>query len=64
MELHLHQITNTLFTLLRNNTPLVYSLRDSKTGKLVRRIMDNNILLEKLKAYSLSQEIFKSKHKW
>ena len=41
-----------------NNTPLVYSLRDSKTGKLVRRIMDNNILLEKLKAYSLSPKEF------
>ena len=41
-----------------NSTPLVYSLRDSKSGKLVRRIMDNNILLEKLKVYSLSPKEF------
>ena len=41
-----------------NSTPLVYSLRDSKSGKLVRKIIDNNILLEKLKPYSLSPKEF------
>ena len=41
-----------------SNTPLVYYLRESKTGELVRRIMDNNELLKKLELYSLSTKVF------
>ena len=41
-----------------SNTPLVYSLRESKTGELVRRIMDNNELLKKLEPYDLSRKDF------
>ena len=41
-----------------SNTPLKYSLRDSDSGKLVRRIMDNNELLKKLEPYSLAQKDF------
>ena len=41
-----------------SNTPLIYSLRESKSGKLVRRIMDNNKLIKKLEPYSLSSKDF------
>tara|TARA_B100000575_G_scaffold34513_1_gene23258 strand:- start:15014 stop:17188 length:2175 start_codon:yes stop_codon:yes gene_type:complete len=41
-----------------SNTPIIYSLRESKSGNLVRKIMDNNELLEKLKPYSLSPKEF------
>jgi dipeptidyl-peptidase-4 len=41
-----------------SKTPLKYSLRDSDSGKLVRRIMDNNELLKKLEPYSLPQKEF------
>ncbi len=41
-----------------SNTPLIYSLRESKSGKLVRRIMDNKELLEKLEPYRLSTKDF------
>ena len=35
-------------------TPPTYTLRDSKTGEVYRKILDNNALLEKLKDYQLS----------
>ncbi len=41
-----------------SNTPIIYSLRESKSGNLVRKIMDNNELLEKLEPYSLSPKEF------
>tara|TARA_Y100000768_G_scaffold322996_1_gene259379 strand:- start:683 stop:2266 length:1584 start_codon:yes stop_codon:yes gene_type:complete len=40
------------------NTPLIYSLRDSKSGKLVREILDNNELLEKINPFNLSYKDF------
>ena len=40
------------------NTPLIYSLRDSKSGKLVREILNNNELLKKLKPFNLSNKNF------
>ncbi|MFL2604375.1 MAG: S9 family peptidase [Flavobacteriaceae bacterium] len=40
------------------NTPLIYSLRDSKSGKLVRKILDNNELLEKINPFNLSYKDF------
>ena len=40
------------------NTPLVYCLRESKSGNLVRRIMDNKELLKKIEPYSLSSKHF------
>jgi len=40
------------------NTPLIYSLRDSKSGKLVREILDNSELLKKLKPFNLSIKTF------
>ena len=36
------------------DTPLIYSLRDSKNGKLIRKILDNKALLEKLSPFNLS----------
>ena len=39
-------------------TPLIYSLRESKSGKLVREILDNNELLEKIHAFNLSYKDF------
>ena len=40
------------------NTPLIYSLRDSKSGKLVREILDNSELQKKLKPFNLSDKTF------
>ncbi len=40
------------------NTPLIYSLRESKSGKLVREILDNNELLEKINPFNLSYKDF------
>ena len=41
-----------------NNTPVVYSLRDSKSGRLIRKIMDNEELLDKLKPFNLPNKDF------
>lgn len=41
-----------------SKTPLVYTLRDSKTGKLIRRIMDNKKLLKKIEPYDLPSKDF------
>ena len=44
------------------NTPLIYSLRDSKSGKLIRKILDNDELLAKLSSFNLpSKDFFKIK---
>ena len=44
------------------NTPLIYSLRDSKSGKLIRKILDNDELLAKLSSFNLPyKEFFKIK---
>ncbi|MGB3591244.1 MAG: S9 family peptidase [Nonlabens sp.] len=40
------------------NNPPSYTLVDSKSGKVVRKIKDNNNLLEKLKDYQLSKKEF------
>ena len=40
------------------NTPLIYSLRESKSGKLVRKILDNDELLTKLSSFNLSYKDF------
>lgn len=37
-------------------TPLVYTLHDAKTGKLIRKIKDNSELLEKEEAYNFSRK--------
>ncbi|MCF4100859.1 S9 family peptidase [Gillisia sp. M10.2A] len=41
-------------TYTSTTTPAEYTLRDAKTGKLVRKIKDNAALLEKEKAYGFS----------
>jgi len=38
--------------------PTLYTLNDSKTGKLVQEIQNNNALSDKLKAYNLSSKEF------
>ncbi len=40
------------------NTPLIYSLRDSKSGKLIRKILDNDELLAKLSSFNLPYKDF------
>ena len=40
------------------DTPLIYSLRDSRSGKLVREMLNNNELLKKLKPFKLSNKKF------
>lgn len=40
------------------NTPLTYSLRDSKSGKLIRKILDNDELLAKLSSFNLPYKDF------
>ena len=40
------------------NTPLKYSLRDSKSGKLIRKILDNDELLAKLSSFNLPYKDF------
>ena len=40
-----------------SSTPMIYSLRESKSGKLIRRIMDNDVL-KNLEPYSLSPKEF------
>ncbi len=40
------------------NTPLIYSLRDSKSGKLIREMLDNKELLEKINPFNLSNKDF------
>src|SRR5690606_6261144 len=39
------------------NTPYLYTLHESKTGKQLREIKNNNILKNKLSAYAISPKV-------